>query len=101
MAKRLLLIVSVVFALLLFAAPANADGHGGYPPKAPEAPEAPSKAVVQPPAAVPSAPPVVTPSALPRTGDDTSMALARGAIVMVAAGGILTLVARRRLASLD
>jgi LPXTG-motif cell wall-anchored protein len=37
---------------------------------------------------------------LPRTGDDSSLTMARVAIVFVAAGGVLVLVARTRRARL-
>ncbi|HEX6238963.1 MAG TPA: hypothetical protein VFZ68_17325 [Acidimicrobiales bacterium] len=88
--KRLVLIIGIVAALLLSAAPANASG---YPPKPPT--EAPPAEIVQPPAEAPA------PSgALPPTGDGTSLPLARAAVVMVAAGGLLVLAVRRRRAIL-
>jgi LPXTG-motif cell wall-anchored protein len=94
--KRLVLVIGVVAALLFMAAPANADG---YPPSDKGGPT-----VVQTQEhvrVVPSQAPAVrvTTGALPRTGDDSSLPLARAAVVMVAAGGVLVLTARRRSAS--
>jgi LPXTG-motif cell wall-anchored protein len=88
--KRLLLVLGLVAALLLMAAPANADE--GYPPSDNGAPPAEQTVAT----AAPSAPS----GELPRTGDDSSMAMARVAIVFVAAGGLLVLAARKRRASL-
>jgi LPXTG-motif cell wall-anchored protein len=92
MMKRLVLVLGVVAALLFMAAPANADG---YPPSDRGAPPA-----EQPVVARPSAPSAAPSGALPRTGDDSSMTMARVAIVLVAAGGLLVLAARRRHANL-
>jgi LPXTG-motif cell wall-anchored protein len=92
--KRLFLVIGVVGALLFMAAPANADG---YPPSDKGAPPP----VEQPVVAVPSQAPSAAPTgALPRTGDDSSLLLARAGVVMVAAGGLAVLAARRRRASL-
>lgn len=89
--KRLLLVLGVVAALLFMAAPANADD--GYPPRDNGAPPAEQTVVTASPPSAPS-------GALPRTGDDSSLTMARVAIVFVAAGGVLVLVARTRRASL-
>jgi LPXTG-motif cell wall-anchored protein len=87
MMKRLLLAVSVVVALMMSAAPAYADG---YPPTE-----------GQPPAQEePVAPPETPKPPLPVTGSDSSLPLARGAVVILAGGGILLLAARRRRANL-
>jgi LPXTG-motif cell wall-anchored protein len=89
--KRVLLVLGVVVALLFMAAPANADD--GYPPRDNGAPPAEETVVTARPPSAPS-------GALPRTGDGSSMTLARVAVVTVAAGGLLVLAARKRRASL-
>lgn len=87
MLKRLVLVIGVLASLLVMADRAGADG---YPPS----PQAPSGQQVSgerapTPRAAPS-------GALPRTGDDSSMLLARVGIVTLAAGGLVLLAARRR-----
>ena len=92
MMKRLVLVLGMVAALLFMAAPAGADG---YPPSDNGAPPAEQPVVARP------SPPSAAPSgALPRTGDDSTMTMARVAIVLVAAGGLLVLGVRRRQTSL-
>jgi LPXTG-motif cell wall-anchored protein len=89
--KRVLLVLGVVAALLFMAAPANAGD--GYPPSDNGTPPAQETVVTARPPSTPS-------GALPNTGDDSSMTLARVAVVTVAAGGLLVLAARKRRASL-
>jgi LPXTG-motif cell wall-anchored protein len=85
--KRVMLGIVAVTAMVVLALPASADG---YPPseqgEPPVTVEAPTPAGVQ--------------GELPRTGDDSSMTMARVAAGLVAAGGVLVLVARRRRTSL-
>lgn len=88
--KRLLLVLGLVAALLLMAAPA--DAGDGYPPSDDGAPPAEQPEVTP----APSAPS----GELPRTGDDSSMTMARVAVVFVAAGGLLVLATRKRRAGL-
>jgi LPXTG-motif cell wall-anchored protein len=92
--KRVLLMLGVVATVVLMAAPANADD--GYPPSDNGTP--PAEAVIVP-SAAPAEPPAPS-GGLPRTGDDSSMTMARVAIGFVAAGGLLVLAARRRRATL-
>lgn len=100
--KRLVLVIGVVAALLFMAAPANADG---YPPsdkgKPPVVDVDAGKTVVVGERVVSGQAPTarVTTGALPRTGDDSSLPMARAAVVLVAAGGVLVLAARRHRAS--
>jgi LPXTG-motif cell wall-anchored protein len=87
--KRLVVAIAVVVAVLTMAVPAGADG---YPPSDQGAP----------PASAPSAAPSqqAPTGALPRTGDDSSLVLARGAAILIAVGGVLVLAVRRRRASI-
>jgi LPXTG-motif cell wall-anchored protein len=80
MMKRLVLALGVAVALLFGAAPAGADG---YPPAEPGPPAA----------VVPTQPPS---GALPVTGDDSSLPMARAGAALLAGGGVLVLAARRR-----
>jgi hypothetical protein len=101
--KRLVLVIGVVAALLFMAAPANADG---YPPSdkgKPPVVEVDTHKTVVVDRVVPGQAPTVrvTTGALPRTGDDSSLPMARAAVVLVAGGGVLVLAARRHRANLD
>ena len=94
MVKRVLLVLGVVAALVVMAVPANAGD--GYPPTDNGTPPAGETVIV--PSAGSATPPDAS-GGLPRTGDDSSMTMARVAIGFVAAGGLLVLAARRRRAS--
>jgi LPXTG-motif cell wall-anchored protein len=87
--KRVVMAVAAVTALVSLALPAGADNyppsHQGGTPVTVEAPTTAEEPYN---------------GDLPQTGDDTSVAMARVAAGMVAAGGVLVLVARRRRASL-
>lgn len=93
MIKRVLLGLGLVAGLLVLAAPAGADD---YPP-APQ--EEPGPAVTSPTVSPPVQASPTPRGALPRTGDDSSLPLARAGVVLVAAGGLVVLAARRRRAS--
>ena len=92
MLKRLVLVIGVVAALMFMASPADAEG---YPPS-PKAPH-----VDQPVSVAPTQAPVAgqPTGALPTTGDDSTVPLARVGVVLVAAGGVVLLATRRRQAS--
>ena len=101
--KRLVLVIGVVAALLFMAAPANADG---YPPSdkgKPPAAHVDTDRTVVVDRVVPGQARTarVTTGALPRTGDDSSLPMARAAVILVAGGGVLVLAARRHRANLD
>ncbi|MFP3901479.1 MAG: LPXTG cell wall anchor domain-containing protein [Acidimicrobiia bacterium] len=83
MAKRLLLAIVAVIALLILAAPADASG---YPPAEVEVVDVEAGEVPAPRDA----------ARLPRTGDDSSVSLARVGVALVAAGGLVTVLTRRR-----
>ena len=102
--KRLVLVIGVVAALLFMAAPANADGYppSDRPGKPPAAHVDTDRTVVVDRVVSGQARTArVTTGALPRTGDDSSLPMARAAVILVAGGGVLVLAARRHRANLD